>query len=72
MYQANIPSKYGGRMASVLDIKVKNPYTDRLKLEGGIGLVSSRLTLTTPIIKDKLLMIAGGRAGFTDFLFPLF
>ena len=72
MYQANIPSRYGGRMASVLDIKVKNPYTDRLKLEGGVGLVSSRLTVTTPIIKDKLLMIAGGRVGFTDFLFPLF
>ena len=72
MYQANIPSRYGGRMASVLDIKVKNPYTDRLKLEGGIGLVSSRFTITTPIIKDKLLMIAGGRVGFTDFLFPLF
>lgn len=72
MYQANIPSKFGGRMASVLDIKVKNPYTDKLKLEGGVGLVSSRLTVTTPIIKDKLLMIAGGRAGFTDFLFPMF
>ena len=58
MYQANIPSKFGGRMASVLDIKVKNPYTDKLKLEGGVGLVSSRLTVTTPIIKDKLLMLS--------------
>ena len=72
MYQANIPAKYGGRMASVLDIKVKNPYTDKLKLEGGVGLVSSRLTLTTPLIKDKLLMIAGVRSGFTDFLLPVF
>ncbi|MEK9613929.1 MAG: TonB-dependent receptor [Flavobacteriaceae bacterium] len=71
VYQANIPAKYGGRIASVVDVKVKNPYADRLKIEGGLGLLSSRLTLTTPIIKDKLLVTAGGRAGFTDFLFPL-
>ena len=71
MYQANIPAKYGGRMASVLDIKVKNPYTDKLKLEGGVSLVASRLTITTPIVKDKLLVMAGVRSGFTDFLFPI-
>ena len=71
IYQANIPAKYGGRIASVVDIKVKNPYADRLKIEGGLGVLSSRITITTPIIKDKLLITAGGRWGFTDFLFPL-
>ena len=71
IYQANIPASYGGRIASVVDVKVKNPYVDRFKLEGGIGLISSRLTLSTPIIKDKLMLLAGGRSGFTDFLFPL-
>ena len=71
IYRANIPAKYGGRIASVLEIKVKNPYTDSFKLEGGIGLISSRLTLTAPIIKDKLMLIAGGRSGFSDILFPL-
>ena len=71
IYQANIPANYGGRIDSVVDVKVTNPYIDRFKLEGGIGLISSRLTLTTPIIKDKLMLLAGGRSGFTDFLFPL-
>ena len=71
IYQANIPAKYGGRIASVVDVKVKNPYTDRLKIEGGIGVISSRFTISTPIIKDKLMLLAGGRIGFTDFLFPL-
>jgi hypothetical protein len=71
IYRANIPAKYGGRIASVLEIKVKNPYTDKFKLEGGIGLMSSRLSVTTPLINDKLMLIAGGRTGFTDFLFPL-
>jgi len=72
MYQANIPSKYGGRISSVMDIKVKNPYSEKLELNGGIGLLSSRLKMTTPIIKDKLLMSVGLRGGFTDFLFPVF
>ena len=71
IFRANIPSKYGGRIASVLDIKVKNPFVDKFKLEGGIGLMSSKLTVTTPLIKDKLLMIAGGRAGLSDIFFPL-
>ncbi|MBT6161924.1 MAG: TonB-dependent receptor [Flavobacteriaceae bacterium] len=71
VYQANIPARYGGRIASVVDVKVKSPLTDKTTVEGGIGLISSRLTLTTPLIKDKLFLLTGGRAGFTDFLFPL-
>ncbi|NDV42667.1 TonB-dependent receptor [Flagellimonas sediminis] len=72
LYRANIPSRYGGRATSVLDLKVKNPYVDKLKLTGGIGLVSSRLNVETPLVKDKLMLFAGVRAGFTDFLLPLF
>jgi len=72
MYQANIPSKYGGRISSVMDIKVKNPYSEKLELNGGIGLLSSRLKITTPILKDKLLITTAIRGGFTDFLFPMF
>jgi len=72
MYQANIPSKYGGRISSVMDIKVKNPYSDKLELNGGIGLLSSRLKITAPILKDKLLISTALRGGFTDFLFPIF
>lgn len=72
LYRANIPARYGGRATSVVDIKVKNPYTNKFKLTGGIGLVSSRIAIETPIIKDKLMLIAGGRAGLTDFLLPIF
>ncbi len=72
LYRANIPARYGGRTTSVLDIKVKNPYTDKFKLKGGLGLVSSRIGVETPIVKDKLMLISGVRAGLTDFLLPLF
>ncbi len=72
LYRANIPARYGGRTSSVLDVKTRNPYPENFKLSGGVGLVSSRLAIETPLIKDKLNLSLGGRAGFTDFLLPLF
>ena len=72
LYRANIPARYGGRVTSALDIKTKNPYVEGLSLKGGIGLVSSRFSLEAPLIKDKLVVLAGGRAGFMDFLLPFF
>lgn len=72
LYRANIPARYGGRVASVLDVKVKSPYVDKTRITGGIGLVSSRLMVETPLIKEKLLLSVGGRVGFTDFLLPIF
>ncbi|WP_238718881.1 TonB-dependent receptor [Pelagihabitans pacificus] len=72
LYRANIPARYGGRITSVLDVKVKNPYVEKTRISGGIGIVSSRFTLETPLIKDKLLLNIGGRGGFTGFLLPLF
>jgi hypothetical protein len=71
IYRANIPAKYGGRIASVVEVKVKNPYTDRFKLEGGLGLISNRLSITTPLVSNKLMITAGVRTGFSDLLFPL-
>ncbi len=71
LYRANIPARYGGRTTSVLDVKVKNPYVEKFKLSGGLGIVSSRLAIETPVIKDKLMLAAGGRAGLTDFLLPI-
>ncbi len=72
LYRANIPARYGGRVASVLDVKAKNPYVDKFKLSGGIGLLSSRLSVESPIIKDRLMTSVSLRAGFTDFLLPIF
>ncbi len=71
LYRANIPARYGGRITSVLDVKVENPYTEKTRLSGGLGLVSSRLSLKTPLVKDKLMLNVGVRAGLTGFLLPL-
>jgi len=71
LYRANIPARYGGRITSVLDVKVENPYTEKTRVSGGVGLVSSRLNLKAPLIKDKLMLNVGVRAGLTGFLLPL-
>ncbi|PHI19207.1 hypothetical protein CEQ90_14180 [Lewinellaceae bacterium SD302] len=70
LFRANIPAEYGGRIASVIDVRSRNPTSDQLKLSGGIGLVSSYLTVETPLTKNKKLkLLAGSRVGLNDFLF---
>ena len=69
LFRANIPARYGGRVSSVVDVKVKNPSLEEFKLTGGIGLVSSRIGLETPIVKNKLGVLATVRVAQNDFLF---
>jgi len=69
LFRSNMPSKYGGRISSVVDVKIKNPVADQFTMTGGIGLASTRLAIETPIIKNKLSIIAGTRFFFNDFLF---
>ncbi|MEM9929066.1 MAG: TonB-dependent receptor [Bacteroidota bacterium] len=70
LYRANIPARYGGRVSSVLDVRTRTPNADKFKMQGGLGLVSSRLSIETPLTKDKKLQVlAAGRGGFNDFVF---
>ena len=71
LYKGNVPARYGGRAASVLDIALKNPSLDKFQLTGGISLVSNRLTAEIPIVKEKLSVLLSGRGAFNDFLLPL-
>ncbi|MEM9258923.1 MAG: TonB-dependent receptor, partial [Bacteroidota bacterium] len=69
LYRGNIPSRYGGRISSVVDVRNRNPNSDKFKLRGGIGLVSSRLAIETPLTRDKKLQVlAAGRVGVNDFV----
>ncbi|MFK8161917.1 MAG: carboxypeptidase-like regulatory domain-containing protein [Lewinella sp.] len=72
LYRANIPARYGGRLASVVNVQTRSPNTQNFKLQGGVGLVSSRLAVEAPLTKDgRLQVLAAGRFGFNDFLFGL-
>ncbi|MEL7159654.1 MAG: TonB-dependent receptor, partial [Bacteroidota bacterium] len=72
LYRGNIPSRFGGRISSVVNVKNRNPNTDKFKLRGGIGLASSRLAVETPLTRNKRLqLLAAGRVGINDFVLRL-
>ncbi|MEA5427139.1 TonB-dependent receptor [Arcicella lustrica] len=71
LYKGGIPARFGGRASSVVDIYMINPSLEKFKMTGGISLVSNRLTIEQPLIKDKLGIMVSGRASFNDFLFKL-
>ena len=72
LYKGGIPAKYGGRVSSVLDIYQKEGNSNNFKMNGGIGLVSSRLLAEGPIKKEKGSFLFGGRSSYAHLFLPLF
>ena len=71
LYKGDIPSQYGGRLASVLDVRMKEGNNKRFEITGGIGLIASRLTIEGPIVKDKISFIVSGRRTYADLFLAL-
>ena len=72
LYKGGIPARYGGRISSVLDIFQKEGNSKEFKMNGGIGLVASRLLAEGPIVKDKAAFLIGGRSSYAHLFLPLF
>jgi hypothetical protein len=70
LYKGDMPLKHGGRLASLLDVRTKSADSERLKAVGGIGLISSRLTLEG-VIDEKTSWLAGGRRSYADLFLKL-
>ncbi len=68
LYKGGIPAKYGGRGSSVLDIEYKNGDFKSWKGTGMLGSISANIVAEGPIIKDKLSIIVGGRASYSDWM----
>lgn len=68
LIKGGMPANYGGRTSSVLDITMKEGNNKGFHGQGGIGLISSRLTLEGPIVKDKGSFILSGRRTYIDVL----
>jgi len=64
--KGGMPAKYGSRLSSVLDISMKEGNNKRFAGQGGIGLISSRLTLEGPIVKNKGSFIVSGRRTYAS------
>jgi len=72
LYKGGIPARYGGRVSSVLDIYQKEGNKNKFHMNGGIGLISSRLLAEGPINKGKGSFLLGGRATYAHLFLPLF
>lgn len=66
LYKGGIPARYGGRLASVLDVRMKEGNNKRFSTSGGIGLIASRVTVEGPIVKDKGSFLISGRRTYAD------
>lgn len=71
VYKGNEPAEYGGRLSSTLDIKMNDGNDKKISVNGGIGLISSRLTIEGPLISDKGSFIVSARRTYADLFLKL-
>ncbi|MDW3194235.1 MAG: TonB-dependent receptor [Cytophagales bacterium] len=67
LYKGFIPAQFGGRISSVLQVNMKEGNDEKLKFDGGIGIISSRMVIDGPI-NDKTTFVLGGRASYSDWV----
>ena len=70
LLKGGISPEYGGRLSSVLDVRMKEGNTEKIKGEGGIGSISSRFTIEGPVIRDKASFILSARRTYADLFLP--
>ena len=68
LIKGGIPASYGGRLSSILDVRMKEGNAKELEVSGGVGTVFSRLAVQGPIKKDKSSFIIAGRRSYIDIL----
>lgn len=68
LYKGGIPARYGGRLSSILDVRMKEGNSKSLEVNGGVGTIFSRLAVEAPIVKDKASFILAGRRSYIDVL----
>ncbi len=66
LYKGNQSANFGGRLSSVLDIKMNEGNSKRYNVSGGLGLISSKLNVEGPIVKDKSSFLISGRRTYAD------
>lgn len=71
LYKGGIPAEYGTRLSSVLDLHMKEGNAKEFGFSGGIGAISSRLTIEGPIAKDKASFVVSGRRTYADVFLKL-
>ncbi len=69
LYKGGIPASYGERISSVMDVQLKQGNSKNMSINGGVGLINSRLTIEGPLTKKKKsTFLIGGRTTYSDYL----
>lgn len=68
LFKGGFPSQYGGRLSSVIDVRMKDGNNKKFSGSGGIGLITSRLTLEGPIGNENTSFIVSGRRTYVDLI----
>jgi hypothetical protein len=71
LYKSAIPANYGGRLSSVLKVDSREGDMQKYKGSVGLGVLTSRLNLEGPIVKDKVSLLVGGRTTYSNWIFNL-
>lgn len=71
LYKGGMPAQYGGRMSSVLDIKMLEGNNQKFTVQGGIGLIASRVKVEGPIVKDRGSFMISARRTYADVFLKL-
>lgn len=71
LYKSSIPVQYGGRISSVLEVSSRDGNSKKFQGSLGLGLLTSRLHLEGPIVKDRTTFILGGRTTYSNWIFRL-
>lgn len=66
LFKGGYPAEYGGKLSSVIDVRLKEGNKKKFSGSGGLGLIASRLTLEAPIVKDKASFMLSGRRTYFD------
>ncbi len=71
LYKGGIPAQYGGRLSSVVDVRQKEGNSKKFGFQGGLGLLSSRLLVEGPIVKDHTSFMVAARRSYADIFLAL-
>lgn len=69
MFKGGMPARYGERVASVMEVDLKDGNEETIRLAGGVGIINSRVAIDGPVTSDKKLTVtAGGRSSYTNWI----
>lgn len=71
LFKGGIPSQYGGRLSSVMNIKGRTASKEQWHGAASVGLLTTKATLEIPVVKDKASMMISGRTTYSDWILKL-